>query len=573
MALDPFVKAWASQYYANSLGLAEIPSHISEEDIKSAYEVNFVTPAKQFMKVQNLSQSDAKLFLTELRSNKLYSALYVLPTLVVDPSFTDWRAALRSAVSEFNKRQVTYFGLFSGAKSCIVCYVDIDAGTILGSYPPIGTLYPLIPMNTKGVNGDVVSYLCKRNPVSMSEQEISAVEYLLQCQAISEDQLKTVMFFLPKRGTVLARATDMRDIPYQVRMIILDLPLASIKEHGGDVYSAARAYAVMQPDKYSEELQWLDNIVRPNAEISSGTELNDETVKAYLVEHYGMNPDFSIASLFSSPIRYMTDKALTSAIEEKGADSVVSAMVEDPDCITDTLDNLILHYCKEEGLDLRCTISQLLHYINYDVVISPPTLESALGDYIAEHPEFPRATTVEEILSGTPHKYVDDFDTCMEFLEGCDNIDVELKRAIRAALIDNTELKMPETSTEDIVDAISDRNLPDEVKMTLIGIVEGTITADELCKPTKASNRVLSVPEQNVRKAAEYLLNSFRDYLLDKDTDDKRIAGQTVLYAYLKILYAGRSSVDEDKEFLLKKAQECSDAHISSFIQEAANLL
>lgn len=586
MSVEPFINAWASQYFAKGLGIPSIDSTISDDTILTEYKRNFEEPAKRFMKVNKLSINDAKQFLTELKSNKLYSALYILPALNPVNAET-WQVSLRESIKAFTNKYVPYFGIFTKATTCIVCYADEAQGEVLGTYPGIGSLFPLIPLSTKGVNGDAVTYLSRKDPVIMTEQEITATQYLLDCGAVTKDQLNMTLFNLPNGNTQMVTASDLKDIPYSVRKLIKELPFALATEHGGDMYEAARAFAVKAPQKYSEELKWLDTLFRSNSasvagdstynsKVSNGaaTELNDDVVKAYLVEKHGMNPDMNISMLFSNPIQYLTGDAVASAIKEEGVDKVLDAMQEDPDYLTGTLDQIIKDYCTEEGVDLRCTIGQLIHYINYDVKIEPPSMAAVIGDYVAQNPNFPTATTVEEILADRPHKYVDDFDTCMEFIDGCSNIDGSVKRALRQALLDNTPLSMPEASVtdEDLCAAIEARNIPEETKLLLTGIIEGTITADELSKPVKGNNRILSAREQAVRDSAGYILNGFRDYLMESDTDAKRLAGQSILYSYLKILYAGRSSIEDDKAFLLKKVDTCTDEGVKKILLEAIDI-
>lgn len=584
MSITPFVSAWAKQFFAKGIGMPEFDeSKFSEETISGEYKKNFEEPAKRFMGSNSLSWNDAAKFLTELKSNKLYSALYILPALNPVEAGT-WQVSLRESIKQFTTTHTPYFGMFSGANTCIVCYVDDDKYEVVGAYPGLGTLYPLIPLNTKGVNGDAVTYLCRKDPVLMSEQEITATEYLVTCKAVNLEQLNTALFYMPSGDTKVVRATDLKDIPFCVRKLIKDLPPALAMEHNGNVYEAARAFAVKNPSEYVDELYWLDRMFHGNSAVAQGitelpksgaVEINDDVVKSYLIEHYGMNPDLSLSALFSNPLQYLSSATMASAIKEQGIDEVMEAMHDNPEYMTGTLDEIITGYCKDEGIDTKCTISQLIHYINYECKITPPDMATVIGDYVSQNSTFNMETTVQEILTNTPHKHVDDFDACMEFIDGCDNIDGSVKRALRQALIDNTELKMPDSvgiSDRNIIDAIESKNIPEECKQLIADIINGKVT--ELPKSTtdKNNSRVLSVREQATRDAAAHILNSFRDYLLTDDTDKKRLAGQSILYSYLKILYAGRSSVEEDKEFLLNKVSSCTDVGVKKILEEAIDI-
>lgn len=597
MALDPFVEAWAKQFMYSGIGV-KVPAklELDEASTLSMYKKYFEWPVKYFMNYDrdvDLQADDARKFLRELKSNQLYSALYILPILTIPAEDEVWPILLKHAIEKFTSEHVAYFGVFTKANTCIVCYVNEADRETVGAYPSSGTMYPLIPISTKGASPDAIGYLCKKNPTAMSDEEVFASQYLLDSGVVVKEDFQQVTFNLPGKGLCLVRGFDLVDVPYCVRKIIQELPPAFIMENGGDVYEAAYKFAKSNKSRYPEEYEWLnDLVVSPSTDSADSTgsimdTLNDEVVKNYLVANYGMNPERSLGQLFSSPASYMNCDDMVQAVNEYGVEKVLSNMQDDPAYLTGTLDELIANYCREEHIDTKCTIAQLIHYINYDVTIQPPDLVAFVGDYVMSHTGFDTDTTVKEILLGEVHKKPNVAEICMNYVSELKNLSDDYKRGLIDAITTEKVVEMPtfkdfiETmgiskESQSAIDLILNGDVADARKALITKLAssdERVVNSVMLQLNTpKTNNQVLSDREKAVRDAAAHILNGFRDYLMEADTDDKRLAGQSILYSYLKILYQGRSTLEDDKEFLLNKVSTCTNEGVKRILMEAIEI-
>lgn len=546
MELSSFVKSWASQFYCRGLGLTDAVK-ASDEEITTTYRKCFEDPAKAYLKTKNLSPQDASMFLTSLKSQRLYAALFVLPLLKPTADFTDWTQELKNQVINFKHTAKEWYCVCDGENAaCMIQYVDVN-GNILGCFPDGVTLIPVIPLNTHGVNGDVRSYLSSKNPVTMTDQETKACKILFK----DSSELRSQPFQLINGSTEIVTALDLVEYPYAVRKLLSELPPAFIAENGNDVYGAALKFVSAQPYPDEEVKRWLEYNLDPqnfHTETITPVALDDETVKNYLIEKYGMNPDLELKALFSTPANFMRMDKVADKVSESGFDAVVQEMSDDPNYMSGTLDEIITEYCKEENLSLDCTIAQLIHYINYECTITPPTATELLDSYIKDHPDFDTATSVSEFMSGTKHTPVDTKELALEFLENlpADLVPSEYKRNLRNAVVNNTPV--PEMSVEDFLEEHPELKSPKAVRTDLTG------------------------REQKTRDAAWHVVEGFRDTLMESDTTEKRLAGQTLLYFFLKVLYAGITDVDEDVEFLSEKISKCSERHVATILQEALDL-
>lgn len=575
--LKPYIRAWATQYFFKGLG-KEAPATLpnSDEFYENEFRDNFEKYACMFIHNNKMSIDDkeASEFLTELQTLKLNRSIYNLCELKPVEGIEDWRENLRQAVKTFKEDKKPFFARVKDGTDFVTYACN---GTITGEYPDDVIL--LIPNYVKGVDGDCVKYLCSRNPIQMTDTEIKACEAIYQAGWIIESNLRSTSYLMPDGNnftTKMVNALNIGEVPYRVRKLISTLPDSYIAEYDNQYY-AALTFAENAGKEWGDCIDWLNRVntfsptVAMQASVVSPTigGLDDNDVMNYLRDNYNLNVGnlSELAVKEESPIKQIFGTSILLDDEKKSMPAIefLDSFSENPDVCTSTLDDIIIAYCNDEGIDMNCTIAQLLHYINYECTIAPKTFKEHCIDYKAET-SVDGNTTLDEVIANKPHKEVDPSDICMEFIQTSDSFSEEFKTAVKDAILNDTyaDFKTPS-------DIILDMHLPDDITSKLIATCSGV--PFELPAPAENLDKHGNASNDAAYMAGESMLYDFRNAVIDHDSMELRESAIPILYSFSRLFMLRAGDKSDARDFLVERQKECKTDETRNFVQKAIDLL
>ena len=394
------ITAWAVRFYKKGLGLNSTNLSGDEQLYERKYQELFLEPLK-IMTGNNLSADVMNRIITHLNNKSPHQWQYILKFIVDNNLFSitdtfekDWNKVLDALNNNYTKRVATVYPLTGND---IEVYVD-NSGHVVGDYPEFVYIYPSA-LKTH-VNGRYVQDLLKKDLTRISTNDRNLLVDLVELKLLTEDQI-TVDVNVPVANgnfeSMSLPVTDVRVPPAEVLQLIGNLPSTLISENGNDAYAALRSYA-LTVDVSSVVSDYLNNVIS---------------------DHFGDTIDGVVAEVIDVPQE--------------------DAEVE---YFQGTLDELISNYCTKENIDTKCTIEQLIHYINYECTIKPVTLQEQMASYKAEN-DINGGTTFDEFISGTKHKHIDLLDYTISCIKDNECIPVDIQEALVTCLLNDTDLVLP----------------------------------------------------------------------------------------------------------------------------------
>ena len=396
------VLAWASLYYGKGVGCKFEPINGKESIYEDAYNNYFLKPLKTMLG-EDLDASMINMAVTHMNNRATNVWPYILNEIadyfyLSSGNFQkDFDSALQILKSEYTKHIAT---AFPTRGTDIEIFID-KHNTIVGQYPYKLFVYPADC--AAHVNGRYVADLLEKNLLLIPDADKQLLTDMFEEGLLTNDNIRVQCTIPVANGgfqDVNTTIDDPRIPPTAVLQLINNLPSSLIAEHGNDSYAALRYYA--STVEVSELVTWYLNVI---------------------ADHFG------------------DSLSITEDIENPGI-STFEELSNNPEYISGTLDELIENYCKDNSIDKNCTIQQLIDHIDHLPTIEPESLVSRVAADKADR-KLSGDTTLDEYISGTPHKHVDDVDVALSCVEGNPCFPPEVQKAIKDCILSDEPYKVP----------------------------------------------------------------------------------------------------------------------------------
>ena len=440
------VLVWANNYYGKSLGLdkpvLDLDNPANEKRVLQEYDTLFEKPlAYMLTGTQNLPESRDVLnnALASLAKCKITDWIYTMKYWVDNDFFVytgDFNKDLENCINKVQSEMGVLFGTASlyGTDICL----HTHHGRVIGNIPTKLFIYGKLVRTKFG--GTLLIKLVNAKPSKTSSAERELLRIALEKKVITDDLLATESVTVPI-NTEVEEVCNVNAVspllpPSEYLALAEALP-TSLLNKGLTQLSIIKDY--VKSMKVSEEvMEYINNI--PQAS-KSAAELNDDTVLDYLKNKHGMDVssigDLSVRNRV--PTLSMTN--IDSELLKGSAKDLLEAFKEVDETELSTLDAIITDYCRDNKIDLSCTISQLIDSICYD---THPTVMSAEDIVLqdAKKRNVSMDTTLDEYIKGVTHKDVDDVDVFIKFMDDYKELfPAEVRNPIMEGLLNHEPIK------------------------------------------------------------------------------------------------------------------------------------
>lgn len=500
--LDALVITWAKKYYGPCIGLKEPDSFGDESAINTEFLNAFKLPIYKFLGLRPNDALEPKhivYFNTEFKNAKLYGDYRVLEIIANNycDSSLPWPNNLEKAVEKFKDEMVPCAAVLPKGKS-FATYRTADG--VMLTDPNAVYLGDLSKFKGRVPN---IKELSQVNPTTITDFQIDALRAAVNGGVLKASDLAKTLYEVPDldKGEFVTEPVDAMDtrLPkFYVRRFVNNLPEA-LKASCPSQYEAALSYAESAELSSADQstVNQIRNIVKSirkastqkpaepdyvpteesaNTETNLIDQLNDDIVMEYLNKRFGI-PFCELSEVVNPTEKTLySSSLLLDSNKDMSAKDFLDAVNSGEASAADTLDEVIKAYCRQNDIDLECTIAQLIHHIGFECTITPMTFEERCAQYIKET-NCPPEMTVQCIADGTeptPVKTKSPVDAIRE----CDDIDDNAKDGIIAALEGKGQFIIP-----DLMEICSNMHLPDAL---LTALATAEQTHSEFVMPTVA---------------------------------------------------------------------------------------
>lgn len=372
--MNSLLKAWATRYYYTGLGKEANDDAIRSleeraDAVEAQYQKAFVNPLSKMMGCE-INDDMIKQALMVFGNAGCTVWPYVLNYWLDNGYFKasdSFSNSIHNCVEHFAKDHKLMYATTGINHSDFVVFTNKQNKPV-GEFPC--RVFCYIGVSAKK-GGHTLKELADKPPLSLNNSQQILLKKALEFGLLQEKHLKTDTVNIPvANGLVEPRevnACSQGLPPNEVNQLLSALPPAMVAEYP-TIYFALKDYVKDKThsqiiDKYLESIS--DHFL-VGAKLDYG-HVTAEDVKAYLDNYYGIHVD-DLSQLSVNPV-IVADADYA----DKNVSELMSAMQdsEDSTVFAGTLDEAIAQYCTQENIDPRCTIQQLIDYINYDIQINP----------------------------------------------------------------------------------------------------------------------------------------------------------------------------------------------------------
>lgn len=524
--MDIITKSWADRYYYYSMG-REVGDPVKDfglETVEETYRNEFINPLKIMLR-QDLNSELPQDFISKTVMLLCNSNCTVWPYMLnywiregyFDGKKETFQQNLRDCVERFTVDHKLLYATTGYDATDIVVFGDKNNKPV-GTYPY--RVFTYIGMNST-VKGRLLKKLAEKDPTTLTNKQIILLRKAVEFGIMPETVLQTSSVLIPGPYGELTRMNvnimSNGFPPAEIMQLINSLPSATIMEWGNDPYIALKHYVEETNLQDKSVLNYLNSIeshfdsrkmpVAPVAPVS----LSDEDVKSYLAKQYGIVTD-DLSKLNVGISQHMrTAVEMNPDLLSGTASDLINAASDNAndDFVSGTLDEVILNYCKDEGIDTECTISQLIRYINEDITIEPKTFENMAESYIARTGnKFATLAEVAGIMSADEAN----LNATEQFLIN----DSKITESLAGGLLDIIKSnKFSETAPAGITDLVSYETLIDEIERAgkidnklancLKNAKSSTLSSEDVANLHNAERSAEDVAEEEKSIAIDYI--------------------------------------------------------------------
>lgn len=605
--LQKGIAVWAKSYYYVGLGLTPpdvLPG--AEQKYVNEYNKLFLEPAKELIAGDSsvvVNPGDINRLLQTIKALKLKSWLYnfnyVVRTYFKDIVVGDIKTSLQRMYSKFYKECVECLYAVQGHKSAITAFCD-SSGLLKGQYP--FTLLHIARIDD--LDGCTsLEELANISPSKVTDSQRSALSKAVFLEILSEKDLATEVLPVKRNGDVVTEKVTALDegLPPVGVLKFLGVMPTGIETNANQskLHQALDIleYNTSLKKDYSEAYNWLKSNITVKTE-EKCTGLTDETVDAYLFKHYGVTLKDAIDSKRPAAKELYTSSILLNEdVKEMNAADFVEMVNSEQgeETVTGTLDDLIASFCSEENISYDCTISQLIHAINYEGEVKPATFAEHAIKYKADSGVVGE-TTLNEVIQGLVHTPIDSTEIALDLIRSIPNVDIVFKQRFERCVMDEDASFMAEETLIALMELV---DMPEDIRECFEHAVKTNsalelptqrITDDDVKKyVSDMSDTALceflgrdiastesSEPSDDIGlKANEIILKGVRKLLTEGvdgvSDDDVRTALIPICYAYLRLLMLKAGDENDAAEYLESKLSETTD-FTRPYIEQAISL-
>ena len=613
--MDSKVTVWASNFYGTSLGnnpIIDIQDPSNESMILKEYAEYFEKPLAYMLTGTDVLPDNKEQLnnaLVKISQGPITDWIYLLRFLVDNKFFEytgDFISDFDNCVTRIKDEMRVMFAT-TGIQGKDIALHTYN-GRIIDRLPKKLLVYP------KGLRahygGKLLKDLASKVPTTTNSVERALLSQALSGEFLSSTDLALEKVTVPVAGggemDITVDATHPQLPPKDYTDISKALP-QSVLDQGNTRFSLVKEHCMTEAPS-SELKAYLDKF--DGVPTSTEAVLDDETVLNYLASTRGIYVNSLDDITVSNAAILFGATELPEDLLAGSAAELLSALNQEEQPVMTTLDVLVANYCKENKIDVNCSIQQLLDNIERDTNPVPPSLNDMLVDDMAAK-GIVGETTLDEYLKGTKHWSPDPTDFVLDYI--ADNPLLggeEIERAFRTMVLQDKPLELPKPviTKEDLVAYIKVQEYPSTVQNALLNAVENPfgaaeklqsdkvedkpLTLDELCKVVDMANVPLDIKSaaleflrnpmavnnsNNYNEsgyiAGRHLLLATRKALSADASWQTREAYTPVLYAFLRLLMCDVSKEKESVvEFLEGKINEAS-GKAKTILQEAKEML
>lgn len=609
--LSKGVAVWAKNYYYAGLGL-EPPAHLPdpEEFYKSNYDTLFLKPAVKLLQGNSdtiVTPDDINRLLLTVKSLKIRGWIYTIKQVSEEFSSLIVPGDIRRTL------QMVYDAFISNCYEALILTEDkkqikgyVDAvNKIQGNYPS-SVKYLMREVLLPYPDATLDIYL-DHDPTTLPEHVRSALKVAVESGVYDKSQLKSVhtqCLFNGEEKDVVLTAIDDNLPPSSIYQLLKVLPEGMDRSVDASQFHTALRFleegSHTIQSMYSEQYVWLKNHLSVTP-VTKTDKLTDEEINGYLFEKYGVTLEEVKQRRPVAKEMYTSALLMNDEMKNMTASDFVEEVNKAEDTMTGTLDDLIVQFCKEEGIPHECSIAQLIHAINYEGEVVPASFKERAIEYKAKR-HISGETTLNEIIQGVDHTPIDEVALSIDLVKSCPNIDPVFKAKIVRCISDEEASFM---SDETLVSLLETVDMPDDLRDAIESAVKGDgtvrvpdkeIDAAEISEKYIQSEFGVTLSEinkivSNAEAAKEStdvgqsndvgysanlcMLKGIRSLLTDGvdgvDDDTVRTELMPLVYAYFRVLMLKAGDEKEAVEFLESKRSESSE-YIRPFLEEAIAL-
>ena len=613
--MDPILKAWATRYYFTGIGRDEsedynVENGLDEEVLNNTYKSEFLEPLQKMTGGSNTPQEIRQALMTFGTVNCTvwpYVLNYWIQEGYFKPGVDEFNStSLSACVSKFTKDHKLLYATTGYKYKDFVVFAN-KQNKAVGKFP--ARVFCYIGVNShKG--GQALLDLSRKAPLSLTNSQCILLQKAVTFKMIPEEELKHDDVQIPEANgniKIMSACACTPDLPpAEVNNLINAMGPAYISEFPS-VYFALRDYVADKQhdqviDKYLEKISDHFVLGAKVTEKDKLSNLDDATVSAYLEQRCGKNTDG----------------------ESNGdLDGVYVG----------TLDDAVAEYCKAENIDPRCTIEQLINYINYDIKIEPQTTEinaASVANWIKSSGKFDAefADLLANMIENDNEKNVslvdcvDPEEVAIKYVQDAKNIDADAKSYIVTAIKEGCEApSASEVRSNELAiveDYLGRLGLPDKFLLamsnslkqgkklatnayTFVSNVASDKDGKELLRsalakinvPKGLENAIISAFEANKTVelptafeekhdpllqepgylSGEYLLRKTREKLNVDSSFEVREQYVNILHCFLRLLMGDFKTDKDGIVSTLQEYQKSSSAEVANVIAEALKLI
>lgn len=629
--LNTIMTNWAKQFFYTGLGIPApgvLPEDV-EKLVPEYYKICFENPVATLFygEHRTLTDDDVTRALRLLKESDVSGRMYLLRTLADSGKASNVGDELPTVLKNYVSKAEKYVAVATTSESVFEVYMS---GTKQLGWHPVDICILGPSRRFKNTN-NLLQSLASSSPTSLNDFCIEAIRRAVDFGVLSKEVLNSTTYPIVKNGVCIMQTVTALtpELPsYRVRKLLSYLPNTTKKEYPS-WYHAALAFALESSDEQHKHLiPELDAICK---QIGDTPSLNDDVVRQYLAENYGINVDklSSITQTAKSQL-FASDMLLDKDIEDMTVKDYLQSITDDNDFPTSTLDGLIESFCESEGFDKNCSVQQLLDFIitgkEQNLMKVKTFKEMATDAYNAK--ELNPNTTLEEFVHGTEHVDVSEEKICFDYISKSEVIPEKVKLLLISSMRTGTqyipEPERPEITAWDVATFMSNHNdlddasvceitnallrdarmcsisldamlrninIPDNVHTAIINATQtGTDyvapaidLTTELVKLGVPRVTATSIIEGNFEPAeedsfkepgylaAKSILKDIRTLISTRDSMDMRTDLLDALYAYYRVVLCSAKDKEEVRTYLSNAAAK-SKPYIADIINKGLSL-
>ena len=579
--MDKAVQTWFNNYYGKCLGangpVREIKNEKDEEAVIAEYNLKFLRPIC-YIATGNMEVPKDKAVLNKtigfIGHGPITDWIYLLNYWVNGEFFVytgDWQGDFDRCVEKTRQEMKVVFATLGRG------YRDIALHTInRQTVDDIPYEFLYYPRDLKAhYNGKTLDDLCNKVPSNLSETEIAFLTAAEARGYITESDLTKEEVMWPFNGGKEQRLVSMSVLtPNRPPAAYFELCKTMAPAHISQyptLFQAVQAYASSSP--VPDSVRNFINIISGSDDLMAGVEssgqLTDTDVIAYLRENYGIAcTDLSELSV-SPKDMLMSAVSVNPEVIEGSARELLEAVTSSNDTAADTLDNIIIQFCKENQLSEKCTIEQLVEVINYDVHPIPPTFLDMVATYMSENNASPE-TTLDDIIKGVKHKTVDPIDIVIEFVQNNEFYPEPVRKILMDSIVEGEPVAWPD-ETEILMEALPKLGLPDDMLSRMMIAVQ-TNSKVQLPKVEPPKELYADSTDPGL-KAGALLLEKTREVICQDASAPTRLKYTTVLYSFLRLLMCDPKTELAEVAESIKSRADSAEGVVKALLLKAVDIL